>query len=374
MLAKPVCSKSNEIQLAPALVLNGQWIRESDGSSMLNPQTSGLAFHPEGYLSISDASADESQIQRLHLIDRQSSFILEKFGPIKLAEALSESCFAPYLQDRPDFEALVALPGKPNTWISVTEDATRSQPLSPACIEQYRETGSTDYPSLLVEITMRNESLLISGVRPVQFAKEDEVGNFPNDGIEGLAVDKQGKLYLGLEKDNHQHARVFFVNLNEELFNTQSFILAKDANLNLPQIEEGNHPINGMDIVYPDNNQNGYLIAAARNDNELWIMDLDGVKPTRIVPLTFFAPSFTFGDLPETVYSLQDCNEIKNGWHKMHNASLEGVLVDEDTLVLINDPWKANYLKNVKCEADKLPYERMSPLIFKTPLQADWFK
>jgi hypothetical protein len=185
------------------------------------------------------------------------------------------------------------------------------------------------------------------------------VGNFPNDGIEGLAISRTNVLYLGLEKDSEGKARIFEVTLNETTFDSHSeFLRTRDAELNLPEFEQGAHPINGMDIFYPSNDSDGYLIAAARNDNQLWVIDLSKRKPTAIVPLSFLS---------------NNAHESCVASYVMDNASLEGVAVDGNTLYLINDPWTRNYLKNVTCEQEREKYERMSPLLFSLPIKAEWF-
>jgi hypothetical protein len=351
-------AQSDAIQMHSGLSLQGTWITELNGSTMLDPQTSGLIADDKVWWTISDASAHESQTQRLHLIDKSTKQVVKKYGPYVLSKKVSDSCFADYLSTEPDFEAIVFHPFKYDAWILVTEDASRGKPLSARCQETFSDTGSTVYPTVLVEVLLRDGQLIVSGARAVKFAEQDKVGDFPNDGIEGMAVGRDQKLYMALEKDANGHPRIFYVDLDPETFNSaKSFIQAKDAELNLPKFEQGNHPINGMDIYFPDEDSKGFLIAAARNDNELWVIDIEKSLPTRVIPLSFFAPSMT-----------ESCPSV----HIMDNASLEGVAVDGDTLVLINDPWRKNYLKNAKCEGDIALYERMSPLIFTTPIEKSW--
>lgn len=340
-------------------ILNGTWIREADGTSMLNPQTSGLIAAKAGLWTISDASADTSQIQRLHLLDKLTGEVLQRLGPMQLSESVQSSCFASYLTGRPDYEAIIAHPFLANAWVLVTEDATRSEPLSAKCAQDYAQTGSTDYPTLLVELRLVEDALLISGVRAIQFDLDAGAGNLPNDGIEGMALGKNNMLYMGLEKDAEGKARIFEVLLSEGTFNgSVAFLPVTDAMLNLPVFEQGAHPINGMDIYYPNEESPGYLLAAARNDNQLWVIDVSKLKPTVIVPLTFFS---------------NNTHESCQTRYEMDNASLEGVAVDGDTIFLINDPWKRNYLKNVNCESEREKYERMSPLLFSLPVKAQWF-
>lgn len=338
--------------------LNGLWIKESDGTTMLDPQTSGLVKIGDKLYSLSDASADKSQIKRLHVIDPVSGNIINKSDGMAFDERIRQSCFYDYLAGEPDYEALVPDPFIENSWIWVTEDASRSKQMTTACQDKYGDTGSTVYPTLLVRLTLENNSLRVTGVRPVRYNEEENVADHPNDGIEGLAITKDKTLLLGLEKDGNGNARVFSVPLDVDFFNTLAFVTAEDAGLRMPTFEKGNHPINGMDIVYREDGR-GYLIAAARNDNQLWIIDLQKEKDTVIVQLQFLAPSQT--------------SDKCEPFHLMNNSSIEGIAVDDEAIYMVNDPWKANYHKNIVCDEDKVLYQRYSPLLFKLPLNDGWF-
>ena len=98
-------------------------------------------------------------------------------------------------------------------------------------------------------------------------------------------------------------------------------------------------------------------MAAARNDNEVWVIDVAGKVETKRISMQF------------NVSADNECGE-----YVMDNASIEGLVVVEDTLWLINDPWKVNYLKNIKCEAETPRYEAMAPLLFSVPLNDAWFQ
>ncbi|WP_395341459.1 hypothetical protein PN836_019285 [Ningiella sp. W23] len=388
--AKPALKADSGATILPVLTLEGKWIREHDGSTMLNPQTSGLVAAENGIWTISDASADTSQIQRLHLLDtsltESSVDILSRLGPFELSEGIQQSCFAQYLATAPDYEAMVAHPFKPQAWILVTEDATRSGAMTEQCQARFAASGSTDFPTLLVEVQKQDTKMIVTGLRPVQFDVNDQIGNFPNDGIEGLAIlppsslpelNGFSRLYLGLEKDATSSARVFMVDISASTFeNDAEFLPVKDAKLKLPTFEQGNHPINGMDI-YTDASGQAWLIAAARNDNQLWLIDLSGERKSKIIPLRYTAPSSVSSQaciLSENARVEALDTAYINGGYYMHNASLEGVAVKGDSVFLVNDPWRRNYLRNVVCEQDRVFYERMSPLLFKTPIDPSWFK
>lgn len=372
LLSAVACTKKGQ-DYPSEIVLKGSWILEQDGSTMLDPQPSGLSFLGERLFSVSDASADKTQIKRLHELDPSTGNMLKKHGPFNISDALLTSCFVDYLYSSPDYEGLVAINSNAANsnpeWLLVTEDASRYAGLSDACNAKYGgvdKTGNTQHPTLLVRISLINNALKITGIRALKFKQSDGLGDYPNDGIEGLALTRDSRLLIGLEKDAKNAPRIFEFEYASSLFDTlDDFIEVKDAQLLIPDLskglsEKGNHPINGMEVYYPSSNSEGFLIAAARNDNQLWIIDLAKTKATKIVSLQYEVPS----KQPE------ECAPT----HKMDNASIEGVAVKADVLYLINDPWRANYYKNIVCEADRESYERMSPLLFKFKMPSTWFE
>ena len=346
----------------------GKWIVEQDGSFMVDPQTSGLTYSDGFVYSVSDASANIHQVRKLHKLSVDTGQIIEKIGPIQLTKDIAEnSCFANYLNDKPDYEGLVTLPNSKYEWLVVTEDASRGDKISSECLAKYADANFTHYPSLLVKLTLIDNTLMLTGVRVLQFAATDNVDKrlsgskaIENDGIEGVAITRDGKILLGLEKDASEKPRVFELNYEQTLFDTvDEFVEVKDSGLLLPDFMSYKSPINGMDVYYPNEKSTGFLITAARNANQLWILDLAKQKPASIVDLNLYAPSNT----------TMDCAII----HKIRNTALEGVAVHENTLYLINDPWKQEYPKNIICAQDKENYEGMSPLLFSLPIDAAWF-
>jgi hypothetical protein len=355
---------SVDVPVSSVTPLLGSWIIDVDGDVMFDPQTSGLKYD-NGYLySLSDASADASQILRLHQISLSNSQIIKKIGPTIFSERVKSSCFYNYLANKPDYEGLAPIRGEDGAWIFVTEDASRSTQLTKACQKTYTKTGSTVYPTLLVRLQVKDENLEVTHVRPVQFSVEANVGDFPNDGIEGLAFTKDNRLLLGLERDANKQPRVFEISVDDNFWQESGFAKVRDSQLWLPNFEQGNHPINAMDVFYPTPSSQGYLLAAARNDNELWIVDLAKRKPTKRIKLAFSAPSAITQDENQRL-----CEKA----HLMNNASIEGVAVVDDHVWMVNDPWKVNYLKNIVCPADKDRYQKMAPLLFKIKIDDAWF-
>ena len=337
--------------------LQGKWLVETSGDVMLDPQTSGLKSWRGKLLTVSDGSGHVSQRLQLHVVDPKSAQVAEQSLPIILSEQVKQSCFGAYLSDAPDLEAIAVNPGNDSEVLVVTEDATRSGGYTPECAQMYKQTGSTDYPTLLLRLQLQDDNtLLLSHVRPLQFAAEFAIGNHPNDGIEGMAFASPTELYLGLEKDAQGHARIFSIKMDESFWESTDFIAVQDPQLRLPTFSRGNHPINGMDY-FPIKGKKGALIAAARNDNTLWVIDLDKRFETKIIPLEFYAPGS------------DSCQQ----WILMNNASLEGVAVKGNTLFLVNDPWKVHYKENIVCEVNRDKYEKMAPLLFTMPIQSNWF-
>lgn len=340
--------------------VKGKWIEDEAGQVMLDPQTSGLKLWRNKLLTVSDGSGHEGLLKHLVLLDPQTAKLTPPHLKIVLSEQVQQSCFGQYLAAKPDYEGLAVDPDDDRVFYLVTEDATRTGKLTTDCQQRFQDTGSTDYPTLLVKLVMQTDSSLIAThVRPLQFTQIEHMGDHPNDGFEGLAFGHDRTLYLGLEKDANGQARVFSLTLAQDFWQTPGFAAVSDPKLRLPSFADSPHPINGMDF-YRAANGKGYLLAAARNDDQLWVIDVSGEKQTKQIQLNFLAATRASDD---------SCED----WVSMDNASIEGVAVQGETLWLVNDPWKRNYLNNIQCSADKAAYQRMAPLLFSTPIDSAWF-
>ncbi|WJG09884.1 hypothetical protein [Aliiglaciecola sp. LCG003] len=343
------------------LHLQGKWLVEANGEVMLDPQTSGLKAWRGKLVSVSDGSAHVSQRKKLHIIDPESASLQAQPLKMIMSDKVEKSCFADYLADAPDLEAIAVDPRDDRVFVLVTEDATRSSGMSQACHLRYKNSGSTDYPTVLIRLELQaDNTVLMTDVRPIQFAESFAVGNFPNDGIEGLSFAPDGTLYLALEKDKKSNARIFSIKIDEQFWQTEEFAQVSDPQLEFPSISSGNHPINGMDYFAVEGHK-GFLIAGARNDSQLWVIDLEKKIPTKVLPLQFLAP--TGNDEP-------NCQK----WEVMDNASLEGLAVSGNTIWTINDPWKLHYMDNVQCEANRAKYSKMAPLLFSLSADPAWFE
>jgi hypothetical protein len=342
------------------VTLKGQWLTEENGKVMRDPQTSALKLWKGKLLSLSDRSADLSQQKQLHIIDPATALVAEKSLVMTLSDNVKQSCFSQYLADKPDLEALAIDPKNDNVFYVVTEDARDGVQLSTECQQQFQNTGSTKYPSLLVRLELDNLTLSMTHVRPLQFSASYDIGNFANDGIEGMAFGQNNILYLGLEKDNKGLARIFSLQITDEFWQSDEFAPVVDTEVVLPKFTKGRHPINGMDYL-PVDNHPGYIAAAARNDNQLWIIDLANKAPTKVISMKFLAPTHS---------KSKQCTN----WELIGNTSLEGVAVADDKIWLINDPWKKHYMENVKCESNRDNYKQFSPLLFSLPVSKHWFE
>ena len=100
-------------------------------------------------------------------------------------------------------------PNNDNVFIIVTEDARDGVQLTASCQKRFQNTGSTKYPSLIVRLEIdKNNVLSMTHVRPLQFSASYAIGDFANDGIEGLAYGKNNTLYLGLENTIQLYKRL----------------------------------------------------------------------------------------------------------------------------------------------------------------------
>ena len=197
-------------------------------------------------------------------------------------------------------------------------------------------------------------------IRPVQFPQEAKVGNFPNDGIEGLAVDDHQNLYLALEQDMVNKPRLFKTRLTQDFWLRDNFVKVIDANLSLPVLDDSDHPINGIEFLpSPILGHPGYLVAVARNDDELWVFDLTNRIPPFVQKLSFYVSTDDSGLCP--------------AYDKLVQTALEAVTIHNGTVYLINDPWKQHYADNIQCGTHTDKFKRMSPLLFKMPVDPRWY-
>lgn len=343
------------------IALTGQWIRDLQQQTLKDPQSSALTWRHDELISLGDQSADPSMRMKIFRINPQTASFNHAAIDISISEAVRQSCFGDYLANSPDLESLTWDRLDDQTLITVTEDASRAQ-LSPNCAKKYAQTNSTSYPTLLLKISLNADfsTAQITAVRPVQFPLESKVGNLPNDGIEGLAIDDHQNLYLALEKNTAGMPAIFKTRLTTDFWAKDNFVKVIDANLTMPPLDNKGHPINGLDFMpSPIPGHPGYLVAAARNDDQLWIFDLTNRVMPFVQQLSFFVATDNSGLCP--VYE------------KMVQTALEGVAVHQGKIYLINDPWKQHYPDNIQCDVNAAHFNNMSPLLFEMPVDPRWF-
>jgi hypothetical protein len=171
----------------------GKWITDLQGQTLNDPQSSGFTWRHDEIIHLGDNSAAVEMRNKLLRINPQTAALNAPPLQITVAEDILKGCFGELFSKYPDFEALTWDRQNDTVFVSVTEDSSFVS-LSAECKARYGETNSTDYPTLLVKIETDKalSRAEITAVRPVQFPKTANVGNFPNDGIEGLAFDNAG--------------------------------------------------------------------------------------------------------------------------------------------------------------------------------------
>ncbi|MFC4656363.1 MULTISPECIES: hypothetical protein [Rheinheimera] len=341
--------------------LTGRWIKDLAQQPLLDPQTSGLTFRKGELIAVGDQSADESTRMKLFRLNPQTGQAITAPIPITVSDQLKTSCFYQYLSEKPDLEALTWDRIDDTTLITVTEDASNFS-LTPECARKFAKTNSTLYPSLLVKIQVdpaltRAE---IVALRPVQFPLEAKLGNFPNDGVEGLAVDSHLNLYLAVEQDIANKPRIFKTRLTSDFWARDNLVKVIDANLTMPPLDDADHPINGIEFIpSPLQGHPGYLAAVARNDDELWIFDLTNRVPPYVQKLSFYVST--------------DDSGLCQPYDKLVQTALESITYHDGMLYLVNDPWKQHYGDNIQCGTHADKFKSMSPLLFQLNLDPRWF-
>lgn len=349
---------------ATDLHIGGKWLTDQSGQNLVDPQSSGLTLRHGELIHIGDNSAALPMRNILLRINPQTGQLTAAPVQLTVAEPLSKGCFGELLTGYPDWESLTWDRQDDTTLIAVTEDSSAYQ-LSPDCAARYADTHSTPYPTLLVKI--KTDKALtqaeIVAIRPVQFPQSARVGSFSNDGIEGLAFDNNGNLYLALEKNLANAPMIFVTPYSADFWQSDDFIKVADSGFKLPVPDADNHPINGLDYLpHPDSSHPGYLVAAARNDDQLWIIDISQQQAPFVLQMHFYAPTYRNN-------ASNDCP----AYEKMRNTSIEGVAVAGNQLYLINDPWQSQYPKNIQCQANAVNFNQFSPLLFQLNTDPRWF-
>jgi len=356
--ANPLSTSQSDTSTTHRMELQSRWLTHTDGSLVNDPQTSGLIFRNGLLISMGDGSAAKDKKLKLMPINGSRQQLHDNLIPIVQSKSVQQGCFTDYLQHGPDLEALAQDPANPDVVIIATEDFYEFR-LSPECQKQYGQTGSTAYPSLLLRAEIQQNQALITHVKALRFPAEYRVGNYPNDGVEGLTFGAGRTLYIGLEKDLENRPRIFETTISDDFWENPDMATVIDSELGFPPFKDKeNHPINALAYV-ATSDKDGFVIAAARNDNELWILDTSKQKAPQVIYLDFLAES-RHASCPQ--------------WQKMDNYSIEGMVVVNNTLWLINDPWKVAYKKNAICPEMQASYAQMTPLLSSIDIPETWLQ
>jgi hypothetical protein len=339
----------------------GKWITDLQGQTLLNPQSSGFTWRHQELIHLGDNSADASLRDKLLRINPQTAQLIAAPVHISVAENVLNGCFGELFKNHADFEALIWDRVDDTVFVTVTEDSAFVS-LSPQCKARYGATNATDYPTLLVKIDTDKalSRAEITAVRPVQFPAEAKVGNAPNDGIEGLAIDNAGNLYLALEQNAANAPMIFKTRYDATFWQQEDYVKVQDTGFVLPVPDDKDHPINDLDyLASPTDGHPGYLVAVARNDNQLWIIDLSQQQMPFVQQLDFYAPTGSATNCP--------------AFEKMRQTAIEGVAVFGDSVYLVNDAWKKHYPDNIQCPNNADNFNKFAPLLFKLPVDPRWF-
>lgn len=339
----------------------GKWITDLQGQTLTDPQSSGFTWRHDELIHLGDNSAAAPMRNKLLRINPQTARLNAPPLQISVAANVLNGCFGELFSRYPDFESITWDRVDDTVFISVTEDSSFVQ-LSPECQARYGETHSTDYPTLLVKIDT-DQALSraeISAVRPVQFPAAAAVGNAPNDGIEGLAIDNAGNLYLALEQNAANAPMIFSAPYDKAFWQQDGYVKVQDTGFVLPVPDAKDHPINGLDYLPAKKaGHPGYLVAAARNDDQLWIIDLSQQQAPFVQQMAYYAPTPADSTCP--------------AYEQMVQTAIEGVAVHGDNVYLVNDAWKKHYPDNISCPANAANFSKFAPLLFTLPVDPRWF-
>ncbi|WP_445768287.1 hypothetical protein [Rheinheimera sp.] len=339
----------------------GKWITDLHGQTLTDPQSSGFTWRHGELIHLGDNSAAEPMRNTLLRINPNTAQLNAAPVRITVAESVLNGCFGALFASYPDFESLTWDRVDDTVLISVTEDSSFIS-LSADCKIRYGDTYSTDFPTLLVKIATDKtlSRAEITAVRPVQFPQAAAVGNAPNDGIEGLAFDNEGNLYLALEQNAANAPMIFKTPYHSTFWQQDGFVKVEDTKFVLPVPDNKDHPINGLDFLAGKKQGHpGYLVAAARNDDQLWILDLSQQQAPFVQQMAYYAPTPADSTCP--------------AYEQMVQTAIEGVAVHGDTVYLVNDAWKKHYPDNIQCPANAAHFNKFAPLLFSLPLNPLWF-
>ena len=337
--------------LPTTLEIRGRWILDTEGKPVA-PESFRRGLQPSGLVwrngVLSSIGDQRSQFPgRLFRIDPTSARLVGTPGPLTVtpAQIASSRHFAGFAElPNPDFEGITLHPGRSGTLFAVTEDKL------PWIAELRSTEGRTGRPphALAVSVVNLTELRFPAGLTPWR--------GKTNFRIEGIAVsddasDDTRTVYLAYERAADDLPRI----LTTSLAATRS---GKTTRLEILPIDFASLPrrsdkkralLNINDIQFLRHEGAPYLIAVARDQERLLLIDLEARKVARRIDLELRDPR----------------------GRAVHWVSPEGLAFDEksDRLWIVNDPdsVRGNY-KLLGEESASGHFASYAPLLFETRL------
>ena len=323
------------------LELRGKWVLDSTGTA-IGPDSFRRGLQPSALLwrgsSLLSAGDQRSQYPgHLFNIDPVSGRLI--CPPLKITppdEKPGENRHFKTYRSIPnsDFEGLAAIPGGRKLY-GITEDKV-------PWISVLSLEGATEKPTVKLEALV--EIRFPEKLRPWQ--------NDRNFRLEGIALaDTPGKAYLAFERADDELPRILELSLAD--LATSESITARDLKISFGHVsrrkDKKKSLLNINDIQFLRRDKRAWLLALARDQERILLIDLESARVTRWLDLDLRDPA----------------------GNRIHWVSPEGLAIDQEggRLWIINDPdsVKGNYRRRGKKKAAG-PYALYTPLLFELKL------
>lgn len=318
--------------------LRGKWVLDPAGKA-IGPDSFRRGLQPSALLwrgsSLLSAGDQRSQFPgHLFSIDPKTGRLLS--APLKITPPVKKpgenSHFKTYRSiPNSDFEGLAALPDGLRLY-GVTEDKI------PWLSVLRLEDGAVKLENL-VEIRFPEK------LRPWQ--------NDSNFRLEGIALaDTPGKAYLAFERAADELPRILELPL-KGIETSPSVVAARDLGISFSKVtrrkDKKNSLLNINDIQFLRRDKRAWLVALARDQERILLIDLEEARVVRWIDLDLRGPA----------------------GERIHWVSPEGLAIDPggERLWIINDPdsVKGNYRRRGEKKAGG-PYALYTPLLFELRL------
>ncbi len=314
-----------------SLFAQGKWLHDEDGKPVGRLELSGLTYFEKSLWSIGDQSSTlipSGAPGYLFCIDPNTASLKEPPILIDVPESLALEY--PFLKLQLDFEALTIVPNKPGEFIAVTEET--GMRMIRIKVDCNQNSG------------IHTHTASVYG-EPIQIQKFSDVRPWNNDNnyrIEGCVSDVNGNLYIAYERTDDELPRVFKLSIDHPEINRP--ILGHKQLLKYKKEAEDLLNFNGLSLVSLEDGSQ-YLFVLARDQQKLFVFDIQKNKIAGIYPLNLQAPS-----------------EVQP-----KNFSPEGIATHGNKVWIINDPWDARYqIDNKKGDViNEEFYKMLNPILFE---------